>query len=60
MIHAALFWNQDGVLTELRVGAIDLKLAYDAAVTLSNKIAAQEDEAAKARLREADRRRPGL
>ena len=60
VIHAALFWNQDGVLTELRVGAIDLKLAYDAAVTLSNKIAAQEDEAAKARLREADRRRPGL
>src|SRR3546814_18288754 len=34
VIRAALFWNRDGVLTELRVGAIDLKMAFAAPVPL--------------------------
>lgn len=60
VIEASLNWNQDGVLTRLRVNAVDLKVAYDAAVTLSNKLAEQEDAATKARLRDAGKRRPEL
>ena len=60
VIEASLSWNQDGILTRLRVNAFDLKVAYDAAVALSNKIAAQEDEAQRARQRDAGSRRPDL
>ena len=60
VIEASLSWNRDGVLTRMRVTAFDLKMAYDAAVLLSNKIAEQESEAAKARLRDAEKRRPEL